>query len=621
MKNKILWLALLSSLAFGETTLQFGDESNVQENEYGERSSDTSITVQTKDYKIDRFWHYFKKGYKNADLDVGMNTTLDFSLITRASFLCEKFGLEKEGCSGQKPLLINEGTLENSELQFDADGNPLPSDEYRIPFDSAENYDIANKDAFYALDIYRDMKYYMPQPGISDDSDAPTNFFGKLIAFFRDYFSHDVTVFGHNLNDPQARQRYIANLAFGAQQSYRMKKGETTFSTTLNSADGNNSVVSLLDYSEALYTNESGCDGLIFDYDPQSLRCKVVNFFSMTKWMPFIDSTDVTTVETKSVLEDTETTILTLAGASDGTSYVVPKLSEDGNGKKGFFGQIFKPVTYMMGGMYRFFFGDSSKNLTEIFSLNFNFNNPIALTLATTDGSKITGFEHFKLLGTESVYGTQVESCEVKLNDFDKFSDFMKNFFPLSTKMEAVVNDQGTKTKWRNGTQTFVKDSPKKVTFYKVLKIFMIGIKKKEVRTITADEWVEWCKRNQGVTKRGLLGRLTGSVSSFINDVISGTITQEYSSQDGDIDEFLNCGNSWQQIKETWSWNNQDFCFNVESYKEKVHKGLILHLKHIDVLDDMQIGTAGTHTEYIVKDIKRDGSAKSKQNKNHHAKP
>ena len=612
MKKQILWLAVMSSLAFGETTLQFGSESNVNENEYGERTSQTSVTVKTSNFQIDRFWHKFKKGSGNDALDVSMDTTIDIDLVTRSSFLCKKYKLESEGCSGQKPLLINDKTLQNSQLKFDKDNNPLPSGEYRIPFDSADHYDPNNKDAFYALDVYRDMKYYLPNEGTTEDSNEPTNFFGKIIAFFRDYFSHDVTIYGNNLDDPKSRQRYIANLIYGAQQSYRMKKSVTAFSTEYNSADG--SSVSLLDYSQDLHTNTSGCSGLIFDYDPNSLTCKIVNFFSMSKWMPFVDTTDVTTVDTKSVLEDTEATLLTLAGANDNKSYVVPKLSEK-NGKKGFFGQIFKPVTFMAGSMFRFFFGDETKKLTEMFELEFNFDNPIALTFATTDGNKITGFEHFKLLGLESVYGTQVESCEVKLKDYDKLQDFMKFWlsFGFAPKVTAYIKENGSSSKWRSGhTTTFTKNSSKKVEF--VTRNFWDKLfgKVKDRRTITADQWVSWCKRNQGVTKRSLLGRLTDSTSSFINDLLDKNKDDPYyNTEDGKIDKMLNCSDSWSQFKQTWSRNNQDVCFTVETYKEKVNKGLILHLKHINP-QDLHVGTPGTHTEYTIRDIRRNGSAKSK---------
>lgn len=109
---------------------------------------------------------------------------------------------------------------------------------------------------------------------------------------------------------------------------------------------------------------------------------------------------------------------------------------------------------------------------------------------------------------------------------------------------------------------------------------------------------------------------MTDSVSSFVDDIVNGNDNPNYSDDEETLDNFLNCGNSWENLKNTLSKDNQDICFKVDTYKEKVHKGLILHLKHINV-DQITIGTPGTHTEYSIKQVHRNGTTNSKPNMNH----
>ena len=54
--------------------------------------------------------------------------------------------------------------------------------------------------------------------------------------------------------------------------------------------------------------------------------------------------------------------------------------------------------------------------------------------------------------------------------------------------------------------------------------------------------------------------------------------------------------------------------WKILEYKEKVHKGLILHLKEVDS-NDIQVGTAGTTTSYKIKHISSDIQQKNKPKK------
>lgn len=607
MKKVLVCLAAISSLTFGATTLQFGAESNIHENEYGERTSQSSVTVKTSNLQIERFWHKFKKGATNDALDVSMNTTIDFDLTTRASFLCKKYSLDAKGCSGQKPLFINKGTLANTELQVDAMGNALPSDEYRIPFDEASHYASDLNDAFYAMDIYRDMQYYKPQPDTPKES--PKNFFARIIAFFKDYFSQDTTVYTSGNDNPDERQRYMTNLLFGAQQKYRLKKGDSVDTSSMNAATANGKK-SLLDYNSQTIDTVSGCKGLLLNYDPDSLSCKTLRFFGVSQWMPFYkdNRNAIVNVNTTSVLEDTETTLLTLAGNLNNKNYVQEMRDKidgiDNTSDSTFLQQLFKPMINMMSGMYRFFFGSRSQVTTQKVYLDFKFDKPLPISFAVVDNDIISGFEHFLLKGIESVYGTEVEECKVYQSASGPIGTAfnMMTGVPQYTIRPDIPLDSALSEFYLGKTHKVLPDDPgvrrhnllnqrrkeRKVCFP------FIGCKGtgeyKVWAELTNQDWLNWCQRHKNDGgKKGLFG-------SFI-DAIKGFFSRP-STYEAQIDDLFHSKG-----------------FYVGEYKEKVHKEMILHLKHIPVTD-IGIGTAGTHTEYTIRDIRRDGEAKSKPDKN-----
>ncbi|ADN09889.1 hypothetical protein [Sulfurimonas autotrophica] len=579
----VLTLVLFTSILIAKTVTDINLSNapyteGMTENTYGDKIMYQDVTINTKDFKINNFWGKFSDTAQDQSNFTDIATWAKIKLTTENSFTCKDGGLLSNGCSGQKPFLLNENTLGNPALQLDKLGAPLGEGEYRIPFDSAANYDPSHDDAFYALDVFRDAQYYKePAAGDTVNSTKQKNFFGYVVGFFQDYFSKDTAVYGSAIGSPEARDRYMANMIFGLQKEYRIVKEDPITTTQTNQANANKKVT-LLDYNSLIVEETTGCDGLFFSYDPDSLTCKSINFFGISQWMPFINSTDSSaelSVQSDSVLEDTETTLLTLAGKLDNVNYIDLKTKIDpSTGKKTFIQEVFKPMSYMMGSMFRFFFGENSKNLTEVVSADFDFVHHMPLTFIKTDGTKALDFVYFELLGLESVYGTEVESCRVKKSGFI-FTWDEKTFtqgiatnteFDMEAGLFGWINNPSEYSELNTTTETHFYWFPNTTH---------------DIVNLSTDDWLDWCKRNQGRQKKGLLGRF---IDTFVSFVLGDNRSTTYDEQ---IDNLLK--------DENWE---------VVEYKEKVHKGLILHLKKVDITD-INSSTPGTTTEFKIMKMTR----------------
>jgi len=565
--TSLLYAKTMTDINF--TNVPYTD--GVNENAYGDKIMYQDVLINTKDFKIDNFWGKFSDSAQNQSNFTNISTAANVKLTIENSFTCKDGGLIADGCSGQKPFLINSGTLSNPDLKLDRLGAPLPAGEYRIPFDRAANYNVAHDDAFYALDIFRDAEYYKkPAAGDSVNSAKNKNFFAYITALLQDYFSKDTTIYGSDISSPEARDRYIANITFGLQKEYRIAKDDLISTNEVNTANSSKKI-SLLDYNSQIIENTTGCNGLFFSYDPDSLTCKSINFFGLSQWMPFINSTDSSPelkVKSDSVLEDTETTLLTLAGKLDKTNYIDAKTTLDPvTSKKSFIQEIFKPMSFMMSSMYRFFFGSNSSNLTEVVSANFDFVNPMPLTFIETDGIKALNFVYFELLGLESIYGTEVESCRV--NQTKTFF-----FFPIGWDSKTFTKGVPTNTAFDVGNS--YPDQYNELNITSTTSWFFFVPTTSYQVNISTDDWLDWCKRNQGRQTKGLFATFIDSFTSFIfSDVRNATY-------DGQLDTLIT-DNDW----------------FVDVYKEKINKELILHLKNINI-DSINLTTNGTSTKFAI---------------------
>jgi hypothetical protein len=580
LKLHILALSLLYTLNVSatqtSTNVLFEDPytQGKSTNEYGDKISYQKVKLQTKNFKVNNFWSNFHADKNNQDNYANIATTAIVKLTTELSFTCKDGGLDTEGCSGQKPFFINVNTLTNPDMKLDRLGAPLPEGEFRIPFDKALNYTSARDDAFYSLDVFRDGQYYKaPQTPLPKDS--PKNFFAYIKSFLSDFFSKDTaTTYSQTMttHEQEVRGRYVANITFGLQKTYRAKRNSTIHTNEINTANDKKRI-SQIDYAETAITTTSGCNGLFLNYDPDSIVCKGVSFFGLANWMPFFNNGEETEYKTTALLEDTEVTLLTLAGKNDGINYVKQKATVDtAGGTKSFASEIFKPVSFMAGSVLRFLFGENSKTLTEVVSAEFDFTNPLPLTFFEVNNDTISEFRHFALLGLESIYGTEVESCKVK-----QTKSFF--FFPIGwdTKLFTKGVDTTTKFDMEAGMfGSFLNNSSQYSELnYKEEKHRKIGDwGNHDVVSLSTDDWLDWCKRNQGRQSKGLFGRVLDTFTSFI---LANNRNLSYDQQ---IDKLL-----------------RDDDWSVVEYKEKVHKALILHLKVLE-LNNISVGAKGTTTEF-----------------------
>jgi len=571
---------LISSLAMAsgtQTSVVVSNPSEKIENDYGDIEMYQDISLETKNYEVEDFWGKFKFGKSSSSPTeaqmYNVSTHAHVKVTVELSFACKDGGLDESGCSSQKPFLINEDVLNNNDMKLDSEGLALPDGEYRIPFDAATNYNANNDDAFYSLDVFRDGVYYQ-SPAVTGETEKSKNFFGYLVSFFKDYFSPDVATYSEGDGSPEQRNRYIANITFGAQQDYRMKRSSAIHTAETNTANVTKKV-SLLDYNSQIVETTDGCSGLFFSYDPDSLTCKSRNFFGLSNFMPFVNDIEDVKVKSDSVVEDTETTLLTLAGKLDNKNYV-HDYTQNVDGKKTVLQNIFKPVTFMAGSMFRFFFGNNSQNLTEMVSAEFTFDNPMPLTFIETDGNIVKKFRQFYLMAIESIYGTEVESCRVKDT---------QGFFGWRSSYQTFTKGVPTTTKFdmeAGGFFDFFSSTPDYSELnYKEEKHRSWGDwGTHDVVSVTTDDWLDWCKRNQGRQQKGLFGRIFASFSTSISYLLNGpTRNTTYDSQ---LDGLL-----------------KDENYSVDEYREKVHKGLILHLKSTSS-DTLTPDTQGTTTKFQI---------------------
>ena len=534
-----------------------------KENEYGETILYKEARIKTQNFKVNNFWDKFSDSNKGTSTYTQVSKIGTFELSIKASFACAKGGLAAEGCSGQKPFLLNDGLLNNPDMQKAADGSDLPSGEYRIPFDDAANYAVGNIDAFYALDVDRNENFYTePKTPPPAGKESP---FSYILGLFKDRFSKDVKIFGDPLTPDAAamRDRYIANIVYGHDDEHKLKKAvdgasATAIDTIVPAA---NDPVSLLDYEEELITETSGCKGFILSFKPESLRCRVMTGFGIANWMPFFSSDSTYEVESKSVMADTENTLLALAGELNDKNYILDA-KKDSNGN--FLTELFKPMTFMFSSMSRFWFGSGTPKTVEAVVAEFNFEKYLPLTFALTDGDEVSSFKHFALMGIESVYGTEVESCKIKTGWWtsslitagvpsNEDVDFNDGFMPIGDIQPSAYTE-----------------------LTKLNKVSTHGMMMFKYQTLdmTTDDWLNWCKRNQGRRSKGIFGRFFDAF---------GTMFSQPSTYDDQIDNIVN-----------------GEYYSVIEYKEKVHRGLILHLQEAE----LELGNSGTSTTYKLLNVR-----------------
>jgi len=588
-----LSLILSAQLFAGDTTTAMNFVPTVSapaddgtENEFGETIGYLDATISTSDFKVDNFWEKFRddgNGAAQSTYDT-VQKVGTFKLLTQSTFGCAKSGLPEEGCSGQKPFLINQSVLTNESLKVDIDGKPFIDADgnkigniYRIPFnDEADFYDengSMNIDAFYALNVKRAGEHY-DGGGEPEDPEAK-RFWQRLVDMFKDYYSYDISTSGDALDSDEGHlmTRYIANIDDGLDEPHKIDKTKSTEVNKNLSANQmrliEDNEISLLTYNQSLLETNDGCKGFLLSYDPDSFRCKMMRRLGTASWMPFWNSDTSYDIKTTSVVKDTEATLLKLAGELDKTNYITDTNKGENNS---FLKELIKPMTHMMSGMFRFWFGTKPK-VAESVTAVYTFKNPMSLDFITTvAGATADGFAHFKLLALESTYGTEITECTLKYKNPSFLPAFMIK--EKQATFFADIDAGDTSINLISGAGWAKNDYPaleSSLTYEK--KYF--GFSSYYEWTVTKDAVFNWCRRHSGDGKDGLFTRIFKSFFTWINP----TTTDTY---EGQLDELFDDNSAY-----------------VEEYKEKVHRGLILKLQE----EKIELGQAGTTTTYKLMNV------------------
>ena len=408
----LLTLLIGSSLYAGgtattETTFN-NDKKFVKIDKHGNSLYTQSVTITTKDYKVDNFWKKFSFDGKGQD-KMNFNTiskTGTVQVSVEATSLCSLYPeLDESGCSGQKPFFINSKAVPsnyNDTVSLAFRSTPTISD-----YNSSDNF------AFYPLDIDRNEKYYITKTHLTHTS-FPT-IFGKLFggffadnSFFSRFFNRTL-VTTTETNTTDIRQRYIANILSGVDQEHLMLKESSLSTTTLNAP------VSLINYKEVDTTSASGsCNMMFLTFPADNMFC---NFMDS---MPFISiffsqsPATATTITTDTIVSDTETAIIAFAGSfvKENVENYNTKVQTnfDNNNDINADSSLLTKVICA-------FKGCEKQSVVAIYDNHYDFPNDsgIAMTFAVVDdgGDKVLNFETFRLLGVHSV-ASQAEGCLVK---------------------------------------------------------------------------------------------------------------------------------------------------------------------------------------------------------------
>ena len=536
MIKKILLFSALSLVVYAATTTTttFVEGATAHSDKYGNSVSTTSVIIETKDFKVENFWSKFFDSTKGQSLHSSISTSATFNIITEATSACVLDGtLAEEGCSGQKPFLINDDLL----------NNPISgtTDEFEVAFSLANGFDKIDNQSFYPLDILRDAKYYQdPYPS---DSTAGINrgFFGFFTSAFD--FMFDKIVGADFFGDPdiadveytirgdaaqERRQRYIANIIAGIDKNHRMTKElDGATATEIKAYTKLNTPASLLHYAEAKKTTESDqCKFIFLNLSNDGFMCRMMGGFGMDAWMPFFNQTQSTKIEVNTIMGDTENALLAMTGKIENVPYMEDVGGTDDD-KLYFLQNMLKPMTTMISFMKNMLFGSTKETIVaDPVERVYTYADNKAMTMGfaiTNDGNQIDDFANFKLLKIRSVYGDMINSCKVK-------------------KSWAFMNPGWTKTFVEDGTQSV--KSPDSSGWHPEM--------------WNDNEWISWCQTATG--RIGMFDALfdwsTGGIFNPINWMTSffGMFTSFFSSS-----------------------------YDITNFTSTLKRGLILNLKKVDL--------------------------------------
>lgn len=529
IKKRVLFVAILTiaHVMATETTTTFGVQSAPQSDEYGNSVYQRDVTIQTTDFKVDNFWSKFSNPNNKQSNHTNIAKTGTLNIKVEATSACTLDGtLPQEGCSGQKPFLINNEVLDNS----------IGGDEFEVAFTLADGFNATDMQGFYPLDILRDEQYYK-EPLVQENGSKRSFFsfftgifdfmFSKTIGFGSDFFGNadiaDVQYDPRSDDAVDRRQRYIANIIAGVEKKHRITKPfESVSATQIDASTKLNNPASLLHYDEAKQTTEQEqCKFMFLNLSNDGLMCRVMTGFGMDAWMPFFSNSHTTKVEVNTIMGDTENALLAMTAEIEKVPYMEDVGGSD-NDKLSFLQNMLKPMTTMINFMKTMLFGTSKQSsVAEPVERVYEFSEADAMTLSmaiTNDGTQIDDFANFKLLKIRSVYGDMINSCKVK-----------KSF--------AMFSPGWTKTFVEGGTQS---------------------VKSPDGDWWNDDQWITWCQ--EATSKKGIFDALF--------DWSSGGIFNPINWMSSFFNVFLSFFSS---------------TYSIEDFKSTIKRGLILNIKKVEL--------------------------------------
>ena len=425
--NLTLLLELSATAGDTVTTTTFEDvPTTVGTDKYGNSFYEREATITTKNFKVDNFWSKFSEHAEDQSVYTNISRKGSFKVTTETTSACTLDPkLDAQGCSGQKPLLLN-----NDALLTPMGGT---TDEFEVAFTEAGSFVQSDANTFYPLDVLRDAQYYQ-DPAIADPTTTDRGFFGfftgafdfifsKTIGFGSDFFGEpDIADVGFDPRSNAAedrRQRYIANIIAGIEQEQRMTKSvDGSAATQIDALTRLNSPVSLLHYAEAQKaTTNDQCKFMFMNLSNDGLMCRMMGGFGMDAWMPFFNKTHTTNMQSSFIMIDTENSLLAMTGKIESVPYM-NNIGGSDDDKLSFLQNILKPMTTMFTMMKNMMFGSSkASKVSNPVERVYDFDEDEAMTMTfaiTNDGSQVDDFANFKLLRVRSVYGDNLNYCRVK---------------------------------------------------------------------------------------------------------------------------------------------------------------------------------------------------------------
>lgn len=413
------------SAATTHTTL--GTQSEIGMDAYGSMLYSMDVTITTEGYEVENFWSRFAqsgKGEGSKKFD-SISKSGSVEVALEAVSICSLYSeLDSEGCSGQKPFLINNEALSGVNL------NDTITLLFQKSFDGTNiTYDETNASIFYPLDVQRDEKFYK--------TEAPKSFHSLFAKLFDTFFEGTFfsSFFSHAVETPSAapaediRKRYIANIVSGIDQAHLLEKSKTELKT-----DTLNTPVSLIDYSEN-QTSSGSCNLFFFKFSENSLFCNMMSampFISM-----FTSSTKSVNYTVDTIQSDTQNALIAFAGSYASktlTTYQDAIVYQSQASSGGI-------ISSMVNMMKCFFFGCSKINdVATPMDSYYAFEESSAPTLTipvSNQGDMIDDFATFKLMRIHNLSGNE-HMCQVKKTSL--IGGWTKTFRPTDseTKDECV---------------------------------------------------------------------------------------------------------------------------------------------------------------------------------------